>query len=58
MESVGSIRISRYGTGGKEWTPLAPGEIEHKYYAPGVGLVFIEELKGKTVMVELVEVLY
>ena len=56
MESVGSIRISRHGTGGKEWTPLAPGEIEYKYYAPGVGLVFIEELKGKTVRVELVDV--
>ncbi len=40
----------------KEWTPLEPGEIEHKYYAPGLGLVFIEELKGKTVNVELVDV--
>ncbi len=40
----------------KEWTPLERGEIEHKYYAPGVGLVFIEELKGKTVKVELVDV--
>ncbi len=40
----------------KEWTPLEPGEIEHKYYAPGLGLVFIEELKGKTVEVELVNV--
>ncbi|MHC4647435.1 MAG: hypothetical protein ACYTBJ_18240 [Planctomycetota bacterium] len=40
----------------KEWTPLEPGEIEHKYYAPGVGLVFIEELKEKTVKVELVDV--
>jgi len=41
----------------KEWTPLAPGENEHKYYCPqagnpGPGLVFIEELKGKTVYVE------
>ncbi len=40
----------------KEWTPLERGEVEHKYYAPGVGLVFIEELKGKTVKVELVDV--
>lgn len=40
----------------KEWTPLEPGSIEHKYYAPGLGLVFIEELKEKTVKVELVEV--
>lgn len=40
----------------KEWTHLEPGTIEHKYYAPGVGLVFIEELKGKTVYVELVAI--
>jgi len=40
----------------KEWNPLEPGNIEHKYYARGVGLVLIEELKGKTVRVELVEV--
>jgi len=39
----------------KEWTPLEPGAIEHKYYAPGIGLVLIEELKGKTVRVELVD---
>ncbi len=41
----------------KEWTPLDPGNVEHKYYAPGVGLVFIKELKGKTVYVELVDIL-
>jgi len=40
----------------KEWTPLEIGAIEHKYYAPGVGLVYVEELKGKTVHVELVDV--
>ena len=40
----------------KEWTPLEPGAVEHKYYAPGVGLVFIEELKEKTVEVELINV--
>jgi len=44
----------------KEWTPLAPGEIEHKIYSceidPGIGgLVLVEELKEKTVMSELVE---
>jgi hypothetical protein len=40
----------------KEWTPLETGAVEHKYYAPGVGLVFIEELKEKTVKVELIDV--
>lgn len=40
----------------KEWTKLAPGEVEHKYYAPDVGLVYIEELKNKTVKVELIDI--
>ena len=39
-----------------EWTPLEPGQIEHKYYAPGVGLVLIVELKGKNVRMELVSI--
>lgn len=45
----------------KEWTPLEPGEIEHKYYCLNPvtngyspGLVFIEELKSKTVKVEFI----
>ncbi len=37
----------------KEWSPLEPGAIEHKYYCPdGGGLVLINELKGKTLRVE------
>lgn len=43
----------------KEWTPLEPGAIEHKYYCPevgnpGPGLVLVEELHGKSVYVEYV----
>jgi hypothetical protein len=40
----------------KEWTPLSPGDVEHKYYAKGVGLVYIEEIKGKTETTELVDI--
>jgi hypothetical protein len=40
----------------KEWTPLEPGAIEHKFYAPGVGLVLIEELKAGKTLVELVDI--
>ena len=40
----------------KEWSELEPGNVEHKYYAPGVGLVYVEELKGKTVTVGLVDI--
>ena len=42
----------------KEWTPLERGAIEHKFYCSdgAVGeLSLIEELKGKTVIVELVD---
>lgn len=41
----------------KEWSPLEPGSVEHKYYATGVGLVLVEEFKGKgTVRQELVDI--
>jgi hypothetical protein len=42
----------------KEWTPLERGAIEHKWYCSdgAVGeLTPIEELHGKTVIVELVD---
>ena len=42
----------------KEWNPLERGHVEHKYYAPGTGLVLIKELKEKTVRVELIDVIY
>jgi hypothetical protein len=42
----------------KEYTPLEPGEIEHKFYCRlsqgGFGLMLIEELKGTTKRVEYV----
>jgi len=40
----------------KEWTALAPGLVEHKYYCPGTGLVLVEELKEKTLIVELIAI--
>jgi hypothetical protein len=40
----------------KEWNPLESGN-EHKYYAPGVGLVLVEELKGGIKRVELLEII-
>ena len=41
----------------KEWSPLEKGVVEHKYYAEGIGLVLVEELKGKTVREELVDII-
>ena len=42
----------------KEWTPIEPGAIEHKYYCPDLGaLVLIEEVSGgPKVWVELLDV--
>ena len=30
----------------KEWTPLEPGVIDHKYYARGIGTVLEQTVKG------------
>lgn len=40
----------------KEWTALESGHVEHKFYCPssGLGLMLVNELKGKTLRVELV----
>jgi hypothetical protein len=41
----------------KEWSPLVPGAIEHKYYCENLGLVLVEENSGgKTVFEELIDV--
>lgn len=40
----------------REWTPLEPGVAEHKYYAPGVGLVLEVKVAGGAGRVELVDV--
>ena len=40
----------------KEWTPLEPGFSEHKYYAPGIGLVLEIILKGGEGRVGLVDI--
>jgi hypothetical protein len=40
----------------KEWSPLERGSIGHKYYAPNVGLVLEEDLKGGHFRSELVSI--
>jgi hypothetical protein len=39
----------------KEWTALDQGHVEQKYFAPGIGLVHVDEHHGKIVRVELVD---
>jgi hypothetical protein len=39
-----------------EWSPLEPDMMEHKYYAPGIGNIKIEKVKGSSGYEELVEV--
>jgi len=40
----------------REWTLLEPGIVEHKYYAPGVGLILEVMVEGGSEWVELVEI--
>jgi hypothetical protein len=40
----------------EDWTPLEPKFLEHKSYAPGIGVVFEEIVKGGEGMLRLVEV--
>uniref|UniRef100_UPI0032169EAB hypothetical protein n=1 Tax=uncultured Draconibacterium sp. TaxID=1573823 RepID=UPI0032169EAB len=39
-----------------EWSPLEPGEREHKFYKPGVGLVMELKPKGGRSTVELISI--
>ncbi len=39
----------------KDWTPLEPGIVEHKYYAPGVGTIYEEKVEGGAGHLELLE---
>jgi len=40
----------------REWALLEPGIVEHKYYAPGVGLILEVMVEGGSERVELVEI--
>jgi hypothetical protein len=39
----------------KDWNPLEPEILEHKYYAPGVGLIGEVKITGPSEKVELVD---
>jgi hypothetical protein len=39
----------------EDWTPLEPKFLEHKYYAPGIGVVFEEIVKGGEGVLRLVQ---
>jgi hypothetical protein len=41
----------------REWTPLEPDAEEHKYYAPGVGVIYEEAVKGDPEYVELIQII-
>ena len=40
----------------KEWTPLEPGIVEHKYYAKGVGFILSIMVEGGEEQLELVRI--
>ena len=41
----------------EEFSPLDPGALEHKYYAPGVGFIRVVAVKGGKEQLELVNIL-
>jgi len=41
----------------KEWTPLERGVVENKYYAPGIGVVLEQMVKGGTGRMQLVQII-
>jgi hypothetical protein len=40
----------------EDWTPLDPDIVEHKFYAPDVGVVREELVQGGDDVLELIEV--
>lgn len=57
---AGERRTVRYGPFRdvvviRDWSPLDPGTVEHKYYAPGTGLIGEEAVEGDEYEMELVE---
>lgn len=40
----------------KEWTPLQPGVVEHKYYAEGIGFILADMVRGGDEHTELVAI--
>lgn len=59
--SIGSSATVPYGTFGnvlvtKEWSPLEPDVVEHKTYAPGVGLIRAESVAGEQEQLELIDI--
>ena len=40
----------------KEWTPLEPGVVDHKYYVRGTGTVLEQTVRGGDERLELVSV--
>jgi hypothetical protein len=47
---------SRHALLTREWTPLEPGVVDHKYYVQGIGTVLEETVKGGDEVNELVAV--
>jgi len=40
----------------KEWTPLEPGVVDHKYYVRGIGTVLEQAIKGDTEVNRLISI--
>jgi hypothetical protein len=50
------VAVTNHALLTREWTPLEPDVIDHKYYVPGIGTVLEETVKGGDELNELVAV--
>jgi hypothetical protein len=50
------VAVTNHALLTREWTPLEPGVVDHKYYVPGLGTVLEETVKGGEELNELVAV--
>jgi hypothetical protein len=50
------VAVTNHALLTREWTPLEPGVVDHKYYVPGLGTVLEETVRGGDERNELVAV--
>jgi len=60
LDNAASVKVPAITTKSalltKEWTPLEPGVVDHKYYVRGIGTVLEQAIKGDTEVNRLISI--
>ena len=60
LDNAASVKVPAITTKNalltKEWTPLEPGVVDHKYYVRGIGTVLEQAIKGDTEVNRLISI--